>query len=200
MSCQRRTLNQLSFRNQGRNSRSHPLLVFCVTRNQRRNARRYSELSEPPHSRFSSLIPRLRIMVTGCKTPIPKPSAATTTCERKMRCISVAQIFIQGITRVGAACMATVIIPARLMTIWAPHIGAVGEFTVWLKRQVQPGAAAAAPSSVLCLLNPSQGSLRHPAGVYDPSTLQIRIIIFYRRGGSRNFCLCAICASVSHAS
>ena len=46
---------------------------------------------------------------------------------------SAAQIFIQGITRVGAPCMATVVIPVRSMTIWVLRIGDVGEFTVRLK-------------------------------------------------------------------
>jgi hypothetical protein len=46
---------------------------------------------------------------TGRKARIPKPSAATMTCEHKMRCISVARIFIRGITLVGVARMATAI-------------------------------------------------------------------------------------------
>jgi len=83
--------------------------------------------------RLYSLVPRLHMTVTERKARILKPSAATMTCERKMRCISVARIFIRDITRVGAACMATAITPARSMTIWVPRIGDVGELTARLK-------------------------------------------------------------------
>jgi hypothetical protein len=86
------------------------------------------------HFQLYSLVPRLHMTVTERKACIPKPSAATMTCERKMRCISVARIFIRGITRVGAARMPTAITPARSMTIRVRRIGDVGELTTRLKR------------------------------------------------------------------
>ena len=71
--------------------------------------------------------------VQGPYDSYAKPSVAIMTCERKMRCISVALIFIRDTTRVGAACTAMATTPAPSMTTWVRRIWDVGELNIRLQ-------------------------------------------------------------------